>query len=128
TWFSLVGGRYVAQHGLPHHDSLAFWTLGRPWINQQWGGQLALFEAAAHGGVRAALLLGVACIGAALILVGAATRRRGASARRAALGVAVPLLGAPWFAQVRSQSLALPLFVVLYALLATDSRHPTRRV
>jgi hypothetical protein len=128
SWLSLVGGRYVAEHGLPHVDSLTYWTLGHPWVDQQWGAQLALYEVALHGGVRAALLLGVGCVGAALVLATVASRRLGASARSAAIGAALPLLGAPWFAQVRTQSLAVPLFVAVYALLAADSRRPGRRV
>lgn len=128
SWLSLVGGREVAQHGLPHVDTLTHWTLGRPWVDQQWGGQLVLYETAVRGGVRGALLLGVACVAAALILAAVATRRFGASARSAAIGAALPLLGAPWFAQVRTQSLVVPLFVVVYALLAADSRGPGRRV
>ena len=128
SWLSLVGGRYVAEHGLPHVDHLNTWTLGRTWVDQQWGGQLILYEAAHLGGIRAALLVGVACVAAALILATVVARRLGASARSAAIGAALPLLGAPWFAQVRTQSLVVPLFVALYALLAFDSRRPSRRI
>jgi hypothetical protein len=128
SWFSLVGGRFVAEHGLPHVDSLTYWTLGRTWIDQQWGAQLILYEIAAHAGVRAAIFFGIGCIGTALALAAAATRRLGASARSAAIGISLPLLGAPWLTQLRAQSLALPLFVAVFWLLASDSRRATNRV
>jgi hypothetical protein len=128
SWLSFVDGRLIAQHGLPHVDTLTFWSLGRPWIDQQWGAHLALYEAMAHGGLIAALLLAVAFIAIALTALAVAARKLGASARSTAIGVALPLLGAPWLAQLRTQTLALPFFAVLYGLLALDSRHPSRRV
>jgi hypothetical protein len=128
SWFSLVGGRYVAQHGLPHVDSLTYWTLGHRWVDQQWAGQLLLYEVAAHSGVLAAALFGIACIGVALLIAAFAARRMGASARSTAIGAALPMLTAPWSAQLRAQTVALPLFVAVFALLAADSRRPGRRV
>jgi hypothetical protein len=128
SWLSFVEGRVVAQHGLPHSDTLSFWSLGRPWIDQQWGAHLALYAAVAHGGLIAALFLVVGFVAMALILIAVATRMLGASPRSAAIGVALPLLGAPWLAQVRAQTLALPFFVAVYALLARDSRSPGRLV
>jgi hypothetical protein len=128
SWLTLVDGRYVAQHWLPSTDSLAVWTLGRPWVDQQWGAQLAFYETAAHGGLRAVLLVGIACIGVALALTAFAARRLGGSPRNVAIGVALPVLCAPWVAEVRAQSFAVPLFVAVYALLAADSRAPGRRV
>ncbi len=128
SWLSFVDGRLVAQHGLPHVDTLTFWSLGRPWVDQQWGAHLALYEAMAHGGLITALLFVVAFIAAALTALAVAARKLGASARSAAIGVALPLLGAPWLAQLRTQTLALPFFAALYGLLALDSRRPSRRV
>lgn len=128
SWLSFVDGRLIAQHWLPHVDTLTFWSLGRPWVDQQWGAHLALYEAMAHGGLIAALLLAVGCIAVALAVLAVAARKLGASPRSAAIGVALPLLGAPWLAQLRTQTLALPFFAALYALLALDSRRPSRRV
>jgi hypothetical protein len=128
SWLSFVDGRLIAQHGLPHVDTLTFWSLGRPWVDQQWGAHLVLYETMAHGGLITALLLGVACIAACLTVLAVAARKLGGSPRSAAIGVALPLLGAPWLAQLRTQTLALPLFALLYALLAHDSRRPGRRV
>lgn len=128
SWLALVDGRYVAHHWLPHVDTLTYWSRGHRWIDQQWGAQLVLYWAAAVGGVKAAALLGVCCVGAALGGLAVAARRLGGSAWSTALAVALPLLGAPWLAQLRTQTLALPLFVLVVALLASDSRKPSRRV
>ena len=57
SWLTLVSGREVAQHGLPHHDSLTVWTLGTRWIDQQWLGQLFYYGLARLGGIRAVLLV-----------------------------------------------------------------------
>jgi hypothetical protein len=128
SWLSFVDGRLIAQHGLPHVDTLTFWSLGRPWIDQQWGAHLVLYEAMAHGGLIAALLLVVALIAVALTVLAVAARKLGASPRSAAIGVALPLLGAPWLAQLRTQTIVLPFFAAVYALLAFDSRRKSRRV
>src|SRR3954454_847776 len=50
TFLAFVDGRLVAQHGLPHADTLTYWSLGRPWTDQQWGAHLALYELARLGG------------------------------------------------------------------------------
>ena len=42
-WLALVSGRWIAQHGLPSHDTLTVWTHGRRWTDQQWLAQLALY-------------------------------------------------------------------------------------
>jgi hypothetical protein len=128
TWLALVDGRLIAQHGLPHTDTLAFWSDGKPWVDQQWGAHLTLYEAAAGGGLVAVFLLCVALVGLTLAVVALAGRVLGGSARSTAIGVAIPVLGAPWLAQVRTQTLVLPLFATVYMLLALDSRKPGRRV
>jgi hypothetical protein len=128
TFLAFVDGRVIARHGLPHVDTLTYWTLGRPWIDQQWGAHLTLYELAQHGGLRIAVLAAIACVVGALVAATIATRKLGASSRSAAIGLVLPLLGAPWLAQVRTQSLALVPFVLVYSLLALDSRRPGRRV
>jgi hypothetical protein len=128
SWLALVDGRVVARHGLPHVDTLGAWTLGKRWVDQQWGAQLLLYVVARAAGLRAVALVSVASVGAALAVAGVAARRLGGTARSAGLPLLLALLAAPWMAQVRTQTLALPLFVALYALLAADSRAPSRRV
>ena len=128
SWLSFVDGRLVAEHWLPHADTLTATTLGRPWIDQQWLAHLVLYELAAHGGLRAALAFGLLCVVASLIVVAVAARKLGASSRSVALTYALPLLATPWLVQLRAQSFALVLFAAVYGLLVLDARRPSRRV
>ena len=128
SWLSLVDGRLIAQHGLPHADTLTRWTLGRPWTDQQWGAHLVLYELTQLGGLRLLIVFGIACVLAAIVTACVVTRKLGATPGAAALGALLPLLGSPWLTEVRSQSVAVPLFVAVYALLAFDARRPGRRV
>ena len=107
-------GRLIAQHGLPHVDTLTYWTVGRPWTDQQWGAHLVLYEVAQHAGLRTALLAGILCVVAALVGAAVAARKLGTSMRSAAFGLLLPLVGASWLTQVRTQSLALVPFVIVY--------------
>ena len=128
TWVALVDGRYIAHHGLPHVDELAVMTHGARWIDQQWLAHLVLYELTSVGGLRLALGFGLGLLFFALGLAAWFARRAGASARSVALVTLVPLAIAPWLLQLRTQTLALPLFAAVYGLLAADSRRPSRRV
>ena len=128
SWLALVSGREVAQHGLPHHDSLTVWTLGARWIDQQWLGQLFYYALALLGGIRAVLLVH------ALVLVSTAAfglraaRRLGASVPSVVLVGLAALMVAPWAMQMRTQDLGELAFVLVLSLLALDARQPSRRV
>lgn len=128
SWLSLVDGRLIARHGLPHVDTLTRWTLGRPWTDQQWGAHLLLYELTRLGGLRLLVAFASACVLAAIATAAVVTRKLGATPGAAALGALLPLLGSPWLTQVRAQSVAVPLFAAVYALLAFDARRPGRRV
>src|SRR5215208_847781 len=129
SWFVILGGREVIEHGLPSHDTLAIWTQGRPWVDQQWLGQVAFYGFYAWGGIKAALLLHVAAAGSAFVLTIVAARRRGGSTR-SVCWIALPaiflLIWGSWNA--RAQSLAIVLFVAVVWLLIQDARSPSRRV
>ncbi len=117
TWMMLVGGREVAQHGLPHHDTLFLWTHGRPWVDQQWLAQLFYFKAYVLGGARLVLLLNTFFVIAAAAIAFACARLRGASSRAVFLiAVLLPLMS-PWALQVRAQAPAQLLFAATFALL-----------
>jgi hypothetical protein len=128
TFLALVDGRLIAAHGLPHVDTLTYWTLGRPWTDQQWGSHLVLYELARSGGLHLVVLAGIGCVVAALVVATVASRKLGASSRSAAIALLLPLVGYSSLMQVRTQSLALAPFVVVYGLLALDARRPGRRV
>jgi hypothetical protein len=128
SWLSLVAGREIVDHGLPHTDRLTVWAAGREWVDQQWLAQLVLYGV--HRGVG---LVGLVVFNAAVVVAGfalavAAARRLGGSATAVAL-VAVPsiLVFLP-YTGVRAQPLAYPLFVVLLWLLVREARAQSWRI
>src|SRR5919198_854281 len=110
SWLPLAGGREIVRHGLPSHDTLAVWTHGKAWVDQQWLAQLAFYGLHALGGLRLVLLGHALLLVAALVSGLALARRGGASARSVALVALVAMLVAPWALQLRAQSFA-PLLV-----------------
>jgi hypothetical protein len=127
-WLTLVSGREIASHGLPHHDTLTAWTVGREWIDQQWLAQLAFYGLFAGGGLKLVLLTHTALLAAALVLAVVAARRLGGSEQASFLIAALGMFAAPAALQFRAQSFAPLLFVAVLYLLAADSRAPSRRV
>jgi hypothetical protein len=121
TWMMLVSGREVAQHGLPHHDTLFLWTHGRPWVDQQWLAQLAYYGLHFAGGVRLLLLANAFFVVGAAAVAFTFARLRGASPRATFLiAVLLPLM-APWALQVRAQAPAQLLFAATFGLLTLRS-------
>jgi hypothetical protein len=128
SWLTLVGGREVVEAGLPRHDNLAAWTSGARWVDQQWLGQVLFYALFLVGGVKSALLLHAALLVAAVTAALAAARRQGASTKATGLVASVAILLAPWALQMRAQTLAQVLFVLLLWLLVADSRSASWRV
>lgn len=128
-WMALVSGREIAQHGLPSHDALTVWALGRRWVDQQWLAQLIFYGLVRAGGIKLALFAHAALAVVGLALAAIAARRLGGSAR-SVTWVMLPVLVAyyPEAAVLRPQSFAYPLFAVVLWLLVADSRSPSRRV
>lgn len=127
SWMTLVAGREIVEHGLPHRESLTVLAQGRTWIDQQWLAQLAFYGAAALAGLRATMLLHVVLVTTATAIAIVASRRRGGTARSTLLVASVCLLVAPWSWTLRAQAFALPLFVATLALLASDRQLLRRR-
>ena len=127
-WLTLLSGREVVTEGLPGVDTLTVMTAGTEWTNQQWLGQAIFYVLEDLGGIRLVMLVHVAVVAAALGIALVAARRLGGTPRNVAVVAAAALLVAPWAIQLRTQSLALPLFALLLGLLAADSRAPSRRV
>jgi hypothetical protein len=128
TWLALVAGRVVSTDGLPHHDTLTIWAHDKTWIDQQWLGQLLFYWTHAAGGLRLLLFMHVMVLVLAFGLALAFARRAGGSSRSVALVGIVALFVALPNSVARTQSFAYVLFVVLFWLLAADSRTPSRRV
>jgi hypothetical protein len=128
-WMALASGRWIAQHGLPSHDTLTVWTHGRRWTDQQWLAQLGVYELWRLGGVKLALLVHALLVTSGLVIAASIARTRGASAL-SVTWVAIPALIAyyPVASVMRPQSFAFPLFATTLWLVLSDARQPTRRV
>ena len=126
SWLNLLGGREILHHGIPHHDTLAVLSRGRDWIDQQWLANLAYYGLYALGGLGLAARVNIFLFVGTLALVFLFARRRGATSLSVMLA-AIPMciVGLEF---IRAQVLAEPLFVLLLALLAAESRKPTPRV
>jgi hypothetical protein len=125
TWLTLVAGREIADHGVPHRDALAAWTAGREWIDQQWLAHLGGYALNQLGGPGALAVVNAAVAVSSLALALAGARRRGGSARSAALVAVVCAPALLPFAVIRPQTLSYPLFVGLFVLL--EGARPGRR-
>src|SRR5436190_5822867 len=128
TWLSLVSGREIVDHGLPHHVVLTVYGHGRQWVDQQWGAQLMLYGLYSAGGLKLLLLVNWLLVVGAFASALAAARLLGASPRSVALVAPLAMISALWALQARAQSFAFVLFVWILYLLAADSRRPTPRV
>ena len=128
SWMTLAAGREVFDHGLPHHETLTVLGLGRAWTDQQWGAQLLFYGAHALGGLSLVVLLNALVVVGAFVVAAVASRRLGAGPIAVVLIFFPVILAAPWAWTVRAQVIALPLYVGLLWLLASESRNESRRV
>jgi hypothetical protein len=129
AWLALLAGREIVRSGLPDRDALTSWTLGQPWVDQQWLAHLAFYGLSTAGGLALVCAVHALLTGGAYAAAVAAARRRGASRRSVLLLLPACfwlLIFGSW--QARTQSFAYLPFVGLVWLLAADSRRPTRRV
>jgi hypothetical protein len=127
TFFDLVAGRDIVQHGLPHADRLMAFTSGQGWQDQQWLAHLATYGIYSLGGLPLVSLVDTACmLGALLAAMLGARALGGAATWIAAVACPVLLLLVP--STARAQTFALPLFAILVWLLARDARAPDRRI
>jgi hypothetical protein len=120
SWYALVGGRLVARHGLPSHNTLTLWAHGARWVDEQWLAQLAFYGLDRSGGLRLAVFIHVLLLVGALAAAVVLARRRGADATSVAIVTAVALIPLVLSsAQLRTQSFGYILFVAVLALVVT---------
>jgi hypothetical protein len=128
-WLALVGGRLIAEHGLPHHDAFTILGHGRAWVDQQWLGQLAFYGLDVLGGVRLLLAANLLLVVGAFTAAVVCARRRGGQPTTVAVVALVALL--PFLVTgifARTQSLAYLPFVAVIALLTSGAGVSWRRV
>jgi hypothetical protein len=128
SWLNLTTGREVVENGLPSHDELTVYGLGATWTDQQWLAQVFMYGVYSLGGFALLSIATCASVVGALSIAAAAARSLGAGARAFWVMFLPVLVAAPWAWSIRAQMLALPLYTGLLWLLATQARHPTRRV
>src|ERR671919_450402 len=128
SWLTLVAGREVVENGLPTRDELTVLGLGRDWTDQQWGAQLLAYGSYALGGYSLLAVLTATFAVGAFAIAAAAARSLGTGPRAIVLLFFPVLLAAPWTFTIRAQVFVLPLYTALIWLLASEARHPTRRV
>jgi hypothetical protein len=127
TFFDLVSGRDIVQHGLPQSDRLMAFTHGRTWQDQQWLAHLVSYGLYTLGGLPLVALVDTALLLTALGLAMLAAHALGGSATWIA-AVASPVLLLLVPSTARAQTFAMPLFALLIWLLARDARAPDRRI
>lgn len=120
TWVALAAGREVADHGLPSVERLTLLAQGRPWVDQQWLAQVALYGVDRIGGVGMVVSVCLAAVLTGFAFVAAAAAARGGSPGALIFWVVAGFLAGPTAALVRTQSLAIPLFAVILWLILRD--------
>jgi hypothetical protein len=130
SYMTLYAGRWIAGHGIPHHEVFTIAARGRPWIDQQWLAELTDYEAWRVGGYAGVALLSVAMIGLSYAVLAALMLKRGASVVLAVCCSALAILVALPATFIRAQTFAFPLFAILLALCLTDAEQdrPRRRL
>ncbi len=128
AYLSLVCGREVVQHGLPHVDALTAVSTGKPWVDQQWLGQALIYLTERAGGLPLAIAVHVLLAGAASAICAFYAERRGASAAAVFVAglAAFAIEGA--FLTLRPQMFSLLAFASLLALLGDDLAKPSPKV
>jgi hypothetical protein len=127
TWLTLMAGREIADHGLPHTEELTILGQVATWTDQQWLAQLLFYGAHELAGLRAVVVLDILLVLLALSLAAGAARSLGASSRSTFVLGLLAVLAGPWGWTIRAQSAALPLFVGVLWLLLDAYRNGIRR-
>ena len=127
TWLTLMAGREIVEHGLPHTEEITILGQGATWTDQQWLAQLVFYGAHELAGLRAVVVLDILLVLLALSLAAGAARSLGASSRSTFLIGLLAVLAGPWGWTIRAQSAALPLFAGVLWLLVDGYRNGIRR-
>ena len=128
SWLELVTGRQVWLYGIPHNETLTLLAHGAPWVDQQWLSQLAGYAIYLIGGLGLLGLVNVGLFTTSFAASVAAARHLGAPFKAVLLTLPLSIALVAPSREVRTQEFAMPLFVGLVYLLATDARCSSRRV
>jgi hypothetical protein len=127
SYYDLYAGRYIVQHGIPHHNVVTVVAHGAPWIDQQWLAQVIYYAAWAAGGYPAVALLSSLVLTSGFAVLLLAMRGRGVPPARAFLWTCATVIVYLGNIPIRAQSFAYPLFALTLWLIELDSRAPRPR-
>jgi hypothetical protein len=119
-----VGELIVAERAVPRTDVLAWTTAGRPWLDQNWGAQVALYGIWRLGGLPLLTVASALCAMATWGLVAAACRRRTANLRLIAGAVLAGYAAAAAGLSPRPQLFSMLLFATELYLLEVARTRP----
>jgi hypothetical protein len=119
-----VGELIVAERAVPRTDVLAWTTAGRPWLDQNWGAQVALYGIWRLGGLPLLTVASALCAVATWGLVAAACRRRTANLRLIAGAVLAGYAAAAAGFSPRPQLFSMMLFAAELYLLEVARTRP----
>jgi hypothetical protein len=122
--YHIKAGELIAgERAVLRTDVFAWTTAGGPWLDQNWGAQVALYGIWRLGGFPLVTVANALCTVAAWGLVAAACRRRTASLRLVAGSILAGYLAAAAAFSARPQMFSLLLFAAeLYLLEAARTR------
>jgi hypothetical protein len=126
TYHLRAGAGILAGGGIPAMDTWTFTAAGAPWTDQQWGAQVILAFVYQVGSWTGLVLLRAALSGlifGCLFLIG---RRRGMSARDAALLSLAAFVISAVALGLRPQLIGMALFAVVLVLVTDRRAHPVR--
>jgi hypothetical protein len=121
TYFDLYAGRYVAEHGVPERNVVTVLAHGKPWIDQQWLGQLIYYRVWQLGGYAAVVMLSLALIAVGFAILGALMLHRGASPLGMCAWTLAALAVSFLYATARAQSFGYLFIPLLLWLLLADN-------
>src|SRR5215213_2792351 len=119
-----VGELIVAERAVPRTDVLAWTTAGQPWLDQNWGAQLALYGIWRLGGLPLVTVTSALCAVVTWGLVAAACRRRTANLRLIAGAVLAGYAAAAAGLSPRPQLFSMLLFAAELYLLEVARTRP----
>ena len=120
TWWHLAAGRWIAGHGaVPATDTLSHTVRDHPWIDLQWGFDLALYALHALGGSTLMGLAGVLGFSLSILLIFRLVRPHLGDAAGALLLLFVVLAAQDRF-ELRPEMLSFPLLAGLLSILERE--------
>lgn len=112
-WWHLRTGQLILEtREIPRVDPFSFTFAGKPWLNHEWLGQVALYLAHRAAGIPGLMLLLVSILAATYSLVWLRMRNRGVDVR-----AGLPILGAAFFAGSMSVGPRLQMMTLLLSAL-----------